>query len=364
MTNKEWENLILNNKTAVSDTVNYRSSSASISCYDPDNGKIYAVYHASRTNYGESRDVLNLAIIPVAQPHRTETVILCESGKETPDGKVFKNMIDGNCIFMNGTVRIYFISGGTQYFYVDFDTKTKTVSEFKPVLFTYDGKTYELTDTVFAACLDSRGMTGYDFCDINEHIINTNKMRCHDGYLYGCLTSAVCQPVFFRTADGENFELTGIIDKLAKYECQSAILNGRMYCLLRGADGDNFYISDDLGVTFKPCGRLEFNETRPQVMTYKGKLLIAYSIKGVTPNYVRDGRNNMKLICGEGEDLSKYEEIMFIQDRYGIVYYDITDYKGTLYMIFSNADLYLDKNPQAKDLLYYTKIGDLSDYIK
>ena len=203
-------------------------------------------------------------------------------------------------------------------------------------------------------------MVGYDFCDVNEHIINTDKMSYHDGYWYAFLTSAVCQPVFYRTKDGENFEFLSIIDKLAKYECQSTIVGGRVYALLRGATGDNFYISDDLGQSFKPCGRIEFNETRPQLLPYKGKLLMAISLVGVKPNKIREGRNNMKLLVGEGENLENYQEIFHIVDEYGIVYYDITDYKNTLYMIWSNGELYHDKNIQAKDLLWYAKIGELS----
>lgn len=45
-----------------------------------------------------------------------------------------------------------------------------------------------------------------------------------------------------------------------------------------------------------------------------------------------------------------------------MVYYDITDYKGVLYMLWSNADLYIEDipsyadRPAAKDLLYYARI--------
>jgi hypothetical protein len=105
------------------------------------------------------------------------------------------------------------------------------------------------------------------------------------------------------------------------------------------------------------------------MMPYMGKVLIAISEKGILPNYVRDGRNNMKLLIGEGEDLSKYKEIFQITDPYGIVYYDIIDYKDVLYMLWSNADLYIEDipsyadRPAAKDLLYYAKIGNLSEYI-
>ncbi|HHW31191.1 MAG TPA: hypothetical protein GXX20_05885 [Clostridiaceae bacterium] len=358
MTNKEWENYILNNKVAISDTVNYVSSSASISCFDPDHGKIYTVYHASRTNYGESRDVLALAVIPVGQPHKTENYVVLKHGDEQ-NGIVYRDMIDSNIVFMGNFVRIFFISGGTQYFYIDFDIHKKTFSEIKPVLCTYDGVTRELKDTVFEEYLKSRGLTGYRFDDVYEHIINTSRIYRHGSYWYGCLTSFLCQPVIYRTKDCINYEFVGYIDKLAKYETQTAIVEDLMYTLLRGAKGDNFYVSNDLGKTFTPAGRIEFNETRPQLLEYKGKLLMAISLVDIEPNLVRNGRNNMKILLGNGQNLSEYEEVLFIKDKYGIVYYDIINYKNVLYMIWSNADLYLDKSNHAKDLLYYSKIGEL-----
>ena len=369
MTNREWEERILERRIAVSDTVQFTCGSASLSCYDPDHGIIYSVYHASRTKYGEARDVFALMIIPVCQPHKTENLIIVEDGVPV-DGKVYSKMIDGNCIFVNGIVRIYFLNRGNQYYFVDFDPKTKTFSAIQPVYCCFDSRTYELTDRAVAEYLTSRGLTGWEFNDVNEHIINTGKMYRHGAYWYGCITSYWCQPIIYRSKDGTNFEFVGHVDATAEHECQTAILNGTMYALLRGAKKDNFFVSDDLGASFRPCGRIEFNTTRPQMMPYRGKLLIAISEKGILPNYIRDGRNNMKLLYGEGDDLTQYREIFHIVDPYGIVYYDLIDYKGTLYMIWSNADLYIDKDPvftdrpQGKDLLYYARIGDLSPYME
>ena len=368
MTNREWEHRILEHKVAVSDTIQFTCGSASLSCFDPKRGMMYAVYHTSRTSYGESREVYALAIIPICQPHRTETVIILEHGQQI-DGVTYTNIIDGNCIFLDGKVRIYFLSGGSRYFYRDFDPATRTFSGIHPVQCSFDGKTGPLCSDMIAEYLRSRGCTGWAFNDPHEQIINTGKMYFHDGWWYGCITSYWCQPIIYRSKDGTCFEPVGHVQKVAQYETQTAILNGRMYALLRGAAGDNFYVSDDLGKTFKPCGRIEFNTTRPQMLPYKGKLLIAVSEKGVLPNLVRDGRNDMKLLAGEGEDLRQYKEIFHIVDPYGIVYYDITDYKGVLYMLWSNADLYIEDipsyadRPAAKDLLYYAKIGDLTEYI-
>ena len=95
------------------------------------------------------------------------------------------------------------------------------------------------------------------------------------------------------------------------------------------------------------------------LMEYKGKVLMAYSLLGIKPNLMRDGRNNMRLLLGDGDDASKYAEVFFIQDKYGIVYYDLINYKNVLYMLWSNADLYLDKSLHGKDLLYFARIGEL-----
>lgn len=368
MTNREWEQKILEHKVAVSDTIQFTCGSASLSCFDPKRGMMYTVYHASRSSYGESREVFALAIIPICQPHRTRTRIIAEHGM-VEDGVTYTEIIDGNCIFLEGKVRIFFLSGGSRLYYRDYDPAADAFSPISPVMCLVDGLERPMDHETLAYYLTSRGLTGWKFDDPNEKVINTGKMYRHEGWWYGCLTTYWCQPVIYRTRDGSRFELLGHVDKVAQYETQTAILHGKMYALLRGAEGDNFYISEDLGRSFRPCGRLEFNTTRPQMLTYQDKLLIAISEKGVLPNYVRDGRNDLRLLAGEGEDLSAYKEIFHIVDPYGIVYYDITDYKGVLYMIWSNADLYIEDiphyadRPAAKDLLYYAKIGNLEAFL-
>jgi hypothetical protein len=114
-----------------------------------------------------------------------------------------------------------------------------------------------------------------------------------------------------------------------------------------------------MGKSFRPIGRVDFNTTRPQLLTYKDKIIIAVSKKNIEPNFVRDGRNNLLLLCGEGENLAEYKQIFHVVDPYGMVYYDIQEYKGSLYMFWSSGDLYVDKNPQAKDLLWFARLGVL-----
>ena len=390
-TNEEWTERILGRRTAVSDTVQFTASSAPESCIDPDHGMIYTTYLASRQNYGESRNIVALARIPVCQPERFKTWVVAESGMEI-DGKKYGEFLDNNCYYFQtneeaatvvthfgqtgtlyrGYVRVFFLSYGEEYFYTDYDIQLDKFSAIKPLRILYHGEAVPLTGQVYAAILRDFGFTDFDlYKEKWEHVILTDKFRLHtDGYRYSMMTAGQAQPVCVRLRDGSDvLEIRGAIPTLGQYETQSAILSvpgeggspstDVMAALIRGAEADNYYVSEDLGLTWKPAGRIEFNTTRPQLLPYKGKLLRGISLVGVLPNRVRDGRNNLLLSVAARPGLDAYEDIFFIQDPYGIVYYDILDYKDTLYMLWSSADLYVDKNPQAKDLIWFARIGDL-----
>ena len=398
-TNEEWTERILGRRICVSDTVQFTASSAPESCIDPDHGMIYSTYLASRQNYGESRNIVALARIPVCQPERFTTWIAAESGMEIA-GKKYGEFLDCNAYYYQtteeaatvvthfgqtgtlyrGYVRVLFLSYGEEYFYTDFDIKNEAFSEIKPLKVLFHGAEKPLTGALYAEILRDFGFTDFDlYKEKWEHVILTDKFRLHtDGYRYSMMTAGQAQPVCVRIAEGSDvLEIRGAIPKLGQYETQSAILDrpadpdavspasgvsqssSVMAALVRGAEGDNYYLSDDLGQTWRPAGRVEFNTTRPQLLPYKGKLLRGISVVGVLPNRVRDGRNNLILSVAARPELDAYEDIFFIQDPYGIVYYDIFDYKDTLYMLWSSGDLYIDKNPQAKDLLWFARIGDL-----
>ena len=381
MTDREWKHLIIDHKRAVSDISQFTSSAASVSCVDTDHGTIYCTYLASRKNYGETRDSVILAKIPVEQPEKTETIPVIEKGAVI-DGVPYNEFLDCNAYFYQteeyetvkthfgetgpiyrGFVRILFLCVPEDYFYTDYDIKNGTFSEFRRLKALCDGEIRPLTGSVYNGFLGSRGLSGFNNSkDAGENLILTDKFRlAPDGYRYSFLTAAGTQPVFTRIKDGSDVvEFLGYIPVEGEYETQSALLDGIYYAIVRGVrEEENFWTSEDMGKTWKPGSRIEFNTTRPQCLSYFGKVLVAVSVCGVEPNLVRDGRNNMKLLCGEGPDLSTYEEIFFISDPRGIVYYDMVDYNGEIYVIFSDGSLHLDKNPQAKDALFIAKIGDL-----
>lgn len=368
-TNKEWENHILGRRVAVSDTLSYTSSSAPIGCTDPARGMLYAPYYASKTCYGEQFRILILLKMPIMQPHKAESIVLVDSDIPV-DGVTYENPVDVFSIFLDGIVRTFFLANADQYYYIDYHTSDETLSGIRKVMCRLeDAAPRPLDVTAVGEYLESKGMKGYNlFADGREHLIATAKPTWHEGRFFGTITSGYSQPVVFQCRDMETFEFTGVIPQIAKYECQVAIAKNTLYAILRGAEKENFFLSYDFGKTFtaSPC-HIPMAETRPQILEYEGKILIGYSLQDIKPNLIRNGRNNMRLMLGEGSDFSCYKEIFTIVDKYGIVYFDLINYKGSLLMLWSNSELYIDKTQHGmvhgKDLIFYTKIGDLYEYL-
>lgn len=386
MTNKEWRYQLFANKRTVSDSSRFTASSASESCADTDHGVIWSTYLASEQNYGETRDSVILARIPVTQPEKTQTIDVVKKGVVI-DGTTYNEFLDCNAYLWHSEeyktvkthfgetgpvyhafVRVIFLACPEDYFYTDYDTEAGTFTPIRRLQIRFDGKTQPLTGTAYVEYMKSRNLSGqHGSGDAGESVILTDKLRLlPDGYRYTFATANGTQPVFLRVKDHDDtFEVLGHIPVEGEYETQSAYLNGKFYAIVRSVSAEaeygaaNFWTSEDNGKTWLPGCRVEFAGTRPQCLPYDGKLLVAYSVCGVEPNLVRDGRNNCRLVMGEGPDLSEYKEIFFVADPRGMVYYDIVDYNKDLYAIWSDASLHLDKNPQAKDVLYMAKIGDL-----
>ncbi len=380
MTNEEWTHRILEHRIAISDTIAFTDSEAPNSCFSPDRGILYTTYMASRRNYGESGDIVVFGITPLCQPHRSRSIVVAERGV-TPCVKNARKLMNCNCFYYEtdevlytakthfgetgeirrGFVRILFCANGDEYYYADYDIVSDSLSEPRPLLVQYNGKVLHFTGSVFRSYLESLGYEDFNKEEAGETIILSDKFRLNgDGYRYTMATAAWAWPTTMRLKDGSDvMEFVGSLRASAQYEAQSAVVNGRMYVIIRGAKTDDFFVSNDMGMTFHPIGRIDFNTTRPQLLPYKEKLLIAVSKKGMLPNKVRDGRNNILLLYGEGDRLEDYRQVFHVQDALGMVYYDIQDYKGILFMVWSSADLYVDKNPQAKDLLWFVRLGEI-----
>jgi hypothetical protein len=210
--------------------------------------------------------------------------------------------------------------------------------------------------------LDSNGFSGHNVA--REHydrlVMHSHASWVGDAF-YGTLTSSLSQPIAFRCVDGETLELLGVVPVLCEYECALTHLNGVFYALGRKMRGDNFFVSDDGCRTFRPAGRLPDGEQRPELMVRDGRLLIAYSAPDEQPCRVRNGRNNVHLLEGEGDDLSKYREILHAVDPFGIVYHNILPRGERLHVLWSDARRFPDKviwgAVQGKDRILYECIS-------
>ena len=356
-------------RVCISDTLQFTAASGTSSCVDPERACVWSSHMFSRTNFGESGDGMALVRTPIAQFHRARTWILADRGRPLKGGTRWNVLYSYYNIMHGDKVRCYFLCDAEHYRYLDFDPKTESVGVEHPVMCKWDDESpVPLTSAPLDRYLKSRGMKGYDLLgEPNEHLIVVGRPLWKDGGYYGTVTSPQSQPVVFHTGDHETFEFVGVIPEVCKYECMIAELNGTMYALLRQtAPGkDNFWTSTDKGRTWSPSGYLPHGTCRAQLMTYKGKLLIAYSLAGIKPNIGRDCRNNMIILRGEGGDLSKYEEVFRVVDPLGFVQYDLQDYKGRLLCIWSNSELYPDKPQewchavQGKDALFASWIDGL-----
>ena len=350
---------VFHDKVQVSDIERFTSSSAPISCFDPVRKRMFTPYHASYSGYGEQASVFALAAIPVPAVNRASSSILLES--DVPfQGKSYNWPIDAFSILFNGRPRIFFLAGADYYYCFDWSPEKSEIKDgIHPVLCKMDEKSQPqpLTTEAVEAYLKAHGCTGYNLLgDSKEHIICTAKPSWYGSDFYGMITSFLSPPILFRCRDDMTFEFCGIVPALAKYECQTAVLNGKIHALLRGASGDEFWTAEEGEWQFRPCGRLGMSETRPQLMRYDDSLLLAYSRNGILPNRIRDGRNNITILAGNSEKLSEYETVFQATDEMGIVYYDIVNCSGDLYMIWSNSERFPDKIVrgvlQGKDTLY------------
>ena len=346
----------------VSDVQAFTCGSAPISCFDPTSRTIYAPYLASRTGFGEQHDIVALAAIPIDHPENARSAVLLEAGVQK-DGLTFSQVINPFAILVDGKIRVFALIDTVRYYRVDFDPATGEIGPLSPVMcrFALDGERRPLDVDALRDALVSFGMEGYDLdADAGEHLICTAKPAWDGKAFYGTATSGRAQPVIFRCEDGETFDFVGVVPALAKYECQIALGGGRLFVLLRGADGPDYFVSDDGGRTFEAIGRLGIAETRPQLMSWRGKLLLGCSRNGEPPNLVRDGRNNLHLHLANPANPLDLHEIVHEIDPLGIAYFDIVDVGDDLAMIWSDSRRFPDKiihgNRQAKDRLVFARI--------
>lgn len=323
--------------TVVSDTNKYTCGSGSVSSLSSDSRRILAPYLASETGRGECHDIAALADIPVDNPKAARSFVLCRAG-EMFCGKEVSSVLCYASMIWKGKLRVFLDVNYHEYGWRDWDIATRKVAGEGVYRCRYGGVTRKLSPDAIEEYLTSLGMKGFNpKKEIGDRCIIQTKPQWVDGAFYGLVTSSCSQPILFKSVDGEILEFVSAIPAVAEYECQLAICGGIFYALMRGAIEDNFWTSSDKGITWKESGRLPDGRQRPQLTEYKGSLLVGYSAPDEKPSKVRNGRNNFHLLKGTGCDLTKYRELLHFIDPIGVVYPDLVEGNGRMYMLWSNS---------------------------
>ena len=330
----------LSKGVVVSDTNRFTCGSAPCVTVSEDGRTFYTPFLTSTTGFGECHDIAAVAEFPVANPKAAKSHVICRIGEQFC-GLTVSSVLSFVSFPWQGNVRVtldinYGVCG-----WRDWDPRTKKVvgeGRYK-CRFAPGAKPEFITPEALTRYLNERGFTGHNVYRERGDRLLCGTKPCWDGKaFYGFATSSCSQPVLYRCEDGETLDFLGVVPEICEYECQVTKLNGVLYAYMRGSTNDNFFVSRDGGRTFSPSGRLPDGKQRPQLQTWRGKVLLSYSAPDEKPNGVRNGRNNLHMLWGEGGDLSKYREILHAIDPLGIVYYDIVDLNGELHILWSNAE--------------------------
>ena len=350
-------------RTVVSDTNRFTCGSGSVSCLSSDGTHVFVPYLASTNGFGECHDLAAIADVPVAEPGRARSFIVCQSGETFLDEPV-TTVVSYASFPWKGEVRVMLDVNSDRFGFRDWDPRSRRVTGEGLFMCRWEGNggARPLSPDAISDYLKGRGLSGFNpKKEAGDRCVFQSKPQWKDGSLYGFVTSSCSQPILFRSADGTFFEFIGAIPEIAEYECQLAILNGRFYAVMRGTKGDNFWTSSDGGRTWMAAGRLPDGLQRPQMMVWRDKVLIGYSAPDEKPCSVRNGRNNLHLLWGEGTDLSKYREILHVLDPIGFVYPDLVDVRGELYVLWSNSERFPDKVKwgavQGKDQILFARLS-------
>ncbi|MBR2909855.1 MAG: bacterial Ig-like domain-containing protein [Clostridia bacterium] len=361
---QETDSKAIGDHTMISDGLTEMAANAVEFVVDDNTGIAYAVYLASETSLGESSALVKMAKFNILQPTNVEWVTVFN--KSTDFGG--SSLSECNIINLNSsTVRVYAINkNGWGYYYKDVNKKTLALGAKTEVKF----KSSEASDPValnianLNTYISSIGGKSFGELQMTTKIIEV------DGYYYANLVggNGTQNVLFVKSSDGATWTLQSVIRHSANYEAMLEYHDGKFWVMCRNgvttptsSTQQNLMYSTD-GITWTQSNlALTTSDTRPYLFRYQGELYLAYSSPMPT-NYstVRNWRCNIhigKIVSSGG--VETFDEVIYKESKFGIVYYALHDWYGNMVMLYSSGEL----NPteglmggwsQGKDCLNYT----------
>lgn len=326
-------------------------------------GIAYAVYLSSENFIGESSELVNLAKFNILQPANVEWITVFNKYTDF-DGAALSecNIIDLD----NETVRVFAVNLETyQYYYKDVSKKTLMLSEKNEVKFSTEdhGEIFSFDKDHINILLSSLGGKSFSYLQFTSTIIKV------DGYYYTtvCGGDALSNFLFMKSVDGACWNFVSLVAHRVNYEAMLAYHDNKFWIMCRNGvtsetseEQKNLLYSEDGIVWTQSELSLVTSDTRPYLFHYQGDLYLAYS-SPMPDNYstVRPWRCNIhvgKIASSGGVEV--FEETVYKESKFGIVYYALKDWYGKMIMLYSSGELHpteglMDGWSQGKDCLNY-----------
>lgn len=354
----------INNYYMINDGLTELAANAVELVVDHKTGIAYACYLASETSFGESSSLVKVAKFNILQPTNIKWVTVFDKFKD------FNGHSLSECNIINlddSTIRVFAVDLITQqYFYKDVDKKTLSVNDKNEVMI-------KENDSSTASCfninninsiISNMGGQTFNYLQFTSKIINV------DGYYYTtvCGGNAKENFLFIKSVDGATWTICSMVKYFVNYEAMLEYYDGKFWVMCRNGETtpsnnkqQNLLYSED-GINWTQSNlALETSDTRPYLFKYQGELFLAYS-SPLDENYstVRNWRCNIhigKIISNDG--IETFDEMIYKQSKFGIVYYALTDWYGKMIMLYSSGELHPTEGlmggwSQGKDCLNYT----------
>ena len=324
----------------------------------------FAVYLSSKTAFGESNELVNLAKFNILQPTNVNWVTVFDKNADFGGAPLSEcNIIELD----RETLRVYAVNlKNLKYYFKDVDKKTLAIGSLQEVKFRpssgADAVSFDKDD--INAQLSALGAHPFEYLQFTTAIIKV------DGYFYTtvCGGNKIPNFLFMRSLDGEIWEYVSLVNHTVNYEAMLAYHENKFWVFCRNGSETvtneakrNLLYSDD-GITWRESNlELVTSDTRPYLFEFQGELFLAYS-SPMPREYstVRPWRCNIHVgrILSDG-CVETFDEIIYKESKFGIVYYALVDWYGKMIMLYSSGELHPTEGlmfgwSQGKDCLNYT----------
>ncbi len=313
-------------------------------------------------------ELVNLAKFNILQPTNAEWITIFDKILDFDGAQLSEcNIIDLDA----DIVRVFAVNLKTlRYYYKDVNKRTLAVGKINEVKF----KTSEISPAVafdkdnINLYIQSLGGEPFGYLQFTTAILKV------EGFYYKtvCGGNKISNFLFMKSEDGETWSFVSLVKHMVNYEAMLGYHNKKFFVMCRNGEETKtekkqqnlMYSNDGINWTLSNL-TLETSDTRPYLFNYQNNLYLAYS-SPLSNDYstIRPWRCNVhvgKIISENGQE--RFEEEIYKESKFGIVYYALKDWYGKMIMLYSSGELHPTEGlmggwAQGKGCLNYTVLHE------